>query len=107
MKDFKVKPQSAIQDTLRRQKALDGATVYGNKAAASSLHFIFTNSFIGKTTDGAFNQQSANNNNIGIHTKTIGLLTTPATTGGVGLNYQTTTTNKHIKIRNSGKIIEK
>ncbi|MFD1001465.1 RHS repeat-associated core domain-containing protein [Ohtaekwangia kribbensis] len=80
--------------TDRISKALDGATVYGNKAAASSIGFVFRNTFTGPIYQ-TYRKSSGNLLHYGEYSKSDVMTPTPVTT-----------TNR-ISVRNSGEIEEK
>ncbi|WP_276504883.1 hypothetical protein [Terrimonas pollutisoli] len=77
--------------------ALDGATTYGNQAAASSISFALFSHFIGVVPQ-PYGKTEANRAAVGKHTVTGRDPTTGATT--------TRTTTNIIRIENSGKIVE-
>jgi RHS repeat-associated protein len=77
--------------------ALDGATVYGNQAAASSISFALSSHFIG-VVPLPYGKSPANRSAVGKHTVTGRDPTTGATT--------TRTTTNMVRIANSGAIEE-
>jgi len=77
--------------------ALDGATVYGNQAAASSISFALSSHFIGVIPQG-YSKDPDNRAAVGRHTVTGRGPTTGATT--------TRTTTNMVRIANSGRIVE-
>lgn len=81
------------ETTNRISKALDGATVYGSRSAASSVGFVFRNTFTGPVFE-RYGKTSGNLMHYGEYSKTDVLTPVPVTT-----------TNR-VSVSNSGDIRE-